>query len=140
MEKEGFIIKDIIDYTTAENEEIYLEGTGSLLLDRVNKKAYCALSDRAHEDLIIEFCEDFDYAPIIFNAFQTKEDKRLPIYHTNVMMALGEHIAIVCLDTIDDKKEKKLVLKNLKEDKKEIIAICSPNAIITLVWYMGNLL
>ena len=106
-----------------KNEEIYLEGTGSLLLDRVNKKAYCALSDRAHEDLIIEFCEDFDYAPIIFNAFQTKEDKRLPIYHTNVMMALGEHIAIVCLDTIDDKKEKKLVLKNLKEDKKEIIAI-----------------
>jgi hypothetical protein len=123
LEKEGFIIKDIIDYTSAENEDIYLEGTGSLLLDRVNKKAYCALSDRAHEDLIIEFCEDFDYAPIIFTAFQSKENKRLPIYHTNVMMALGEHIAIVCLDTIDDQKEKKLVLKNLKEDKKEIIEI-----------------
>ena len=95
LEKEGFIIKDIIDYTTAENEEIYLEGTGSLLLDRVNKKAYCALSDRAHEDLVIEFCEDFEYAPVIFSALQTKEDKRLPIYHTNVMMALGEHIAIM---------------------------------------------
>jgi len=123
LEKEGFIIKDIIDYTTAENEEIYLEGTGSLLLDRVNKKAYCALSDRAHEDLIIEFCEDFEYTPVIFSAFHTKDHKRLPIYHTNVMMALGEHIAIICLDSIDDKKEKRLVVKNLKEDKKEIIEI-----------------
>ena len=123
LEKEGFIIKDIIDYTTAENEEIYLEGTGSLLLDRVNKKAYCALSDRAHEDLIIEFCEDFEYTPVIFSAFHTKDHKRLPVYHTNVMMALGEHIAIICLDSIDDKKEKRLVVKNLKEDKKEIIEI-----------------
>lgn len=123
LEKEGFVIKQIIDYTTAEEEKIFLEGTGSLLLDRVNKKAYCALSDRAHEDLIIEFCEDFEYTPVIFNALQTKDHERLTIYHTNVMMALGEHIAIVCLDSIDDKKEKKLVIKNLKEDKKEIIEI-----------------
>ena len=123
LEKEGFVIKQIIDYTTAEEEKIFLEGTGSLLLDRVNKKAYCALSDRAHEDLIIEFCEDFEYTPVIFSALQTKDHERLPIYHTNVMMALGEHIAIVCLDSIDDKKEKKLVIKNLKEDKKEIIEI-----------------
>lgn len=123
LEKEGFIIKDIIDYTTAEDEELYLEGTGSLLLDRVNQKTYCALSDRAHEDLIIEFCEDFDCSPVIFNAFQTKNGIRLPIYHTNVIMALGEHIAIICLDSIDDKKEKKFVINNLKEDKKEIIAI-----------------
>ena len=123
LEKEGFIIKDIIDYTTAEDEELYLEGTGSLLLDRVNQKAYCVLSDRANEDLIIEFCEDFDCSPVIFNAFQTKDGIRLPIYHTNVIMALGEHIAIICLDSIDDKKEKKFVINNLKEDKKEIIAI-----------------
>ncbi|MBV1922955.1 MAG: amidinotransferase [Flavobacteriaceae bacterium] len=123
LEKEGFIIKDIIDYTEAEEEGVFLEGTGSLLLDRVNSKAYCALSDRAHEDLIIEFCEDFEYSPVIFNALQTKDGKRLPVYHTNVLMALGENIAIICLDSIDDKKEKKFVLKNLKEDKKQVIAI-----------------
>jgi len=123
LENEGFIIKDIIDYTEAEEEGVFLEGTGSLLLDRVNSKAYCALSDRAHEDLIIEFCEDFEYSPVIFNALQTKDGKRLPIYHTNVLMALGENIAIICLDSIDDKKEKKFVLKNLKEDKKQVIAI-----------------
>ena len=93
---------------TAEEEKLFLEGTGSLLLDRVNKKAYCALSDRAHEDLIIEFCEDFEYTPVIFSALQTKDHKRLPIYHTNVMMALGEHIAIICLDSIDDKKREEI--------------------------------
>lgn len=123
LENEGFKIKDIVDYTEAEDEGVFLEGTGSLLLDRVNGKAYCALSDRAHEDLIIEFCEDFEYSPVIFNAFQSKDGKRLPIYHTNVLMALGENIAVICLDAIDDKKEKKFVLKNLKEDKKEVISI-----------------
>lgn len=123
LENEGFKIKDIVDYTEAEDEGLFLEGTGSLLLDRVNGKAYSALSDRAHEDLIIEFCEDFDYSPVIFNAFQTKDGKRLPIYHTNVLMALGENIAVICLDAIDDKKEKKFVIKSLKEDKKEIISI-----------------
>ncbi|WP_124980078.1 citrulline utilization hydrolase CtlX [Nonlabens xiamenensis] len=123
MEKEGFEIKDIIDYTSAEDEGVFLEGTGSLLLDRVHKKAYCSLSPRAHEELLIEFCEDFEYTPVIFTAFQNVGDQRLPIYHTNVMMALGEEFAVVCLDSIDDKKEAKNMLRHLKEDGKEIIAI-----------------
>src|SRR5690606_19711170 len=92
-------------------------------LDRINKKAYCALSPRANEDLFIEFCEDFDYFPIVFTANQTVEGKRLPIYHTNVMMCLGETFAVICLDSIDDKKERKQVLQHLKEDNKEVIAI-----------------
>ena len=56
LESTGFIIKDIVDYTSAEDESIFLEGTGSLLLDRIHRKAYCALSPRADEDLLIEFC------------------------------------------------------------------------------------
>lgn len=123
LEEAGFKIENIIDYTEAENEGIYLEGTGSLLLDRINKKAYCALSARADEELFIEFCEDFDYAPILFTAFQTVENKRLPIYHTNVMMCLAEKFAVICLDSIDNKKERKLVVSNLKQDGKTIIAI-----------------
>jgi len=123
LEEAGFKIENIIDYTDAENEGVFLEGTGSLLLDRINKKAYCALSARADEELFIEFCEDFDYAPIIFTANQTVENKRLPIYHTNVMMCLAEKFAVICLDTIDDKKERKLVVNNLKEDGKTIIEI-----------------
>ncbi|MFL0352192.1 citrulline utilization hydrolase CtlX [Xanthomarina sp. GH4-25] len=123
LEKEGFVINNIIDYTSAEEEGVFLEGTGSLLLDRVNSKAYCALSPRADEDLFIEFCEDFEYTPVIFTAYQTVEDKREAIYHTNVMMCLAENFAVICLDCIDDKKERKNVLKHLKEDGKEVIAI-----------------
>ncbi|MBQ0733621.1 citrulline utilization hydrolase CtlX [Aquimarina celericrescens] len=123
IESSGFEIKNIIDYTNAEDEEVFLEGTGSLVLDRVNRKAYCALSPRADEDLLIEFCEDFEYTPIIFTAYQTVEDKRLPIYHTNVMMGVGETFAVVCMDCIDDKKERKNLVTHLKNDGKEIIAI-----------------
>lgn len=123
IEAQGFTIENIVDYTSAEKESIFLEGTGSLLLDRVNKKAYCALSARADEDLFIEFCEDFEYTPVIFTAYQTVEGERKPIYHTNVMMCLAETFAVICLDSIDDKKERKNVLKHLKEDGKEVIAI-----------------
>lgn len=123
LEDLGYQINNLVDYTSAEEEKIYLEGTGSLLLDRVNGKAYCALSPRADEDLLIEFCEDFEFTPVSFVANQTLNENRMPIYHTNVIMCLGEKFSVICLDSIDDKKERKEVIKHLKEDKKEIIAI-----------------
>jgi hypothetical protein len=123
LEDEGFQIAHIMDYRDAEDEGLFLEGTGALLLDRVNRKAYCALSERAHEELFIEFCEDFEFTPVIFTANQTVDGKRTPIYHTNVMMCLGETFAVICLSSIDDKKERKNVIKHLKEDGKEIIDI-----------------
>jgi len=124
LEDKGFVINNIIDYTSAEAEGVFLEGTGSLLLDRENRKAYCALSPRADEDLFIEFCEDFEYSPVVFKAYQTVNDtKRALIYHTNVMMCLAETFAVICADCIDDKKERKAVLKSLQEDGKEVIFI-----------------
>ena len=123
LEEKGFFIDKIVDYTSAEEEGIFLEGTGSIILDRVHNKAYCALSDRADEDLFIEFCEDFDVFPVLFTAKQSVDGKRLPIYHTNVMMALAETFAVICLDTIDDKKERKMVKDHLKQDGKEVILI-----------------
>jgi len=123
LESEGFRIENIVDYTSAEQEGVFLEGTGSILKDRVNQKAYCALSERAHEELFIEFCEDFHCFPVIFTANQTVEGVRKPIYHTNVMMAMAEMFAVICLDTIDDKKERKNVVEHLKKDGKEIISI-----------------
>lgn len=123
LEGEGFVIDNIMDYTSAEEEEVFLEGTGSIVLDRVNRKAYCALSPRADEDLFIEFCEDFEYTPVVFHAYQTVKEERLLIYHTNVMMCVADKFAVICLDCIDDKKERKLVEKHLREDGKEIIAI-----------------
>ena len=121
LEEKGFIIENIMDYTSAEEDNFFLEGTGSILLDRANGKAYCALSPRADEELFIEFCEDFDLNPIIFEAFQTVNGERKLIYHTNVMMCIGETYAVICADSIDDKKERKMVIDSLKGDDKEVI-------------------
>ena len=123
LEEKGFFIENIVDYTSAEEDGYFLEGTGSIVLDRANGKAYCALSPRADEELFIEFCEDFDMNPIIFEAFQTVNSERKQIYHTNVMMCIGETYAVICADAIDDKKERKMVLDSLKGDEKEVILI-----------------
>lgn len=123
LEDEGFEINEIMDYTLAEEDNVFLEGTGSLLLDRENGKAYCALSPRADEELMIEFCEDFEFTPVIFEAFQTVNGERKLIYHTNVMMTLGDTFAVICADCIDDKKERKMVLDSLRGDDKEVILI-----------------
>ena len=123
LEENGFLIENVVDYTSAEEQDVFLEGTGSMILDRQNQKAYCALSPRADEELFIEFCEDFEYTPVIFIANQTVNGTREAIYHTNVMMCVAETFAVICLSSIDDKKERKQVLKSLKEDKKEVIDI-----------------
>jgi hypothetical protein len=123
VEEKGFEITEIMDYTVAEEDDIFLEGTGSIVLDRENNKAYCALSPRADEELFIEFCEDFDMSPIIFEAYQDVDGDRKLIYHTNVMMCIAETFAVICADCIDDKAERKMVLENLKSDGKEIILI-----------------
>lgn len=123
LESKGFKINDIMDYTSAEEDGIFLEGTGSIILDRANEIAYCALSPRADEELFIEFCEDFEYNPVIFEAYQTVNDERKHIYHTNVMMCIAETFAVICADCIDDKAERKMVLQQLKSSGKEIILI-----------------
>ena len=123
LEEKGFQINDIMDYTSAEEDEIFLEGTGSIILDRENEMAYCALSPRAGEELFIEFCEDFEYNPVIFEAYQTVNGERKHIYHTNVMMCIAETFTVICADCIDDKAERKMVLQKLKESGKEIILI-----------------
>ena len=123
LEENGFLIQNVVDYTSAEEQDVFLEGTGSMILDRQNQKAYCALSPRADEELFIEFCEDFEYTPVIFTANQTVNSSREAIYHTNVMMCVAETFAVICLSSIDDKKERKQVLKSLKQDKKEVIDI-----------------
>ncbi|UKM65094.1 arginine deiminase-related protein [Flavobacteriaceae bacterium GSB9] len=136
LEVEGFIIENIIDYTSAEDDGVFLEGTGSIVLDRTNQKAYCALSPRADEDLFIEFCEDFEYTPVIFRANQTVNGKRKPIYHTNVMMCIAETFAVICLGSIDDKNERKNVVKHLKDNGKEVIDITEEQ----LKHFAGNML
>ena len=136
LEKQGVTFNDVIDYTSAEEDQVYLEGTGSMVLDRENRIAYCALSPRSHEELFIEFCEDFEYTPIIFTAFQSLNGERLAIYHTNVMMSVGKDFAVVCLEAIDDKKERKHLVSILKNSGKEIIAITESQTQL----FAGNML
>ncbi len=136
LDSEGFEIDEVVDFTSFEEDQQYLEGTGSVILDRTNEKAYCALSDRADEDLFIYFCEEMEYTPVWFTAYQSVDGKRKPIYHTNVMMCIGTDFAVICLDSIDDKKERKNVVKHLRADGKEIIEISEDQ----LYQFAGNML
>ena len=123
LENEGFTISNIVDYSSAESENKFLEGTGSMILDRENRVAYCSISNRSNEDLFIEFCEDFEFTPVLFNSFQSVGEKRLPIYHTNVMMCVATDYVIICLDSIDDKNQRKKVSNFINESAKKLIEI-----------------
>lgn len=113
----------VTNYSVYENEDKFLEGTGSLIFDRVKKVAFASISKRCDKGLFNEFCRDFGFSPVSFNSFQTFEGKRLPIYHTNVMMAIGTDFAVICLDSIDDKNERENVVAELKKCNKKIIDI-----------------
>jgi len=119
----GMEIDEIIDFTEFEEHDKFLEGTGSMVLDRENKIAYAALSVRTDEKALEHFCEEFGYRACIFHANQTKDSKRVPIYHTNVMMAIGSNLAIVCADCVDDKKERENLIATISQTQKEIIYI-----------------
>ena len=125
LESNNVKITSIFDYTIAEKNKQYLEGTGSMVLDRINKKVYASISKRTSEILIDEFCEDFNYMPIVFKSYQSLDNVRKLIYHTNVMMCIADKYSIICLDSIDCNIEKNKVLESLKDDGKEIIEISS---------------
>ena len=118
IESKGIKIDIINDYSDAENHNLFLEGTGSMVLDRLNKKSYCSLSERTSESLIEEFCDEFNYMPIVFNSYQNINKKRKLIYHTNVMMCVANKYSIICLESIDSKIDKQIVIKSLKDDNK----------------------
>ena len=113
----------IYDYTKHEAEGRFLEGTGAMVLDRANKKAYCCLSERADEGLFLQFCKDFGFKAVPFHGFQTYRRQRVAIYHTNVMMAIGEKLAVVCLEAIDDPAERQMVVDELTESGEEILDV-----------------
>ncbi|MTI20476.1 amidinotransferase [Fulvivirga sp. RKSG066] len=119
----GFKVKQIHDLSIYESENEFLEGTGSMVLDRNNKLAYAAISDRTHEKVLDVFTKKMGYTPIKFTANQTVNQSRLPIYHTNVMMCVAEKFVIICLESIDDPSEKQMLLDTFKKTDKEVIEI-----------------
>lgn len=107
-------------YVDAESENVFLEGTGSMVLDRKKRIAYACLSPRTDKELFLKWCADMDYKPVHFNAFD--QNNQL-IYHTNVMMCIGDNYAVICLDTIQEATEKAHVIDVLKKSNKTIVAI-----------------
>ena len=105
----------IYDYTKYADSEIFLEGTGSFVLDRTNRIAYCSISQRSSKELFLKFCKDFNYNPVSFKAYHTYKNERKLIYHTNVMMTIGAGASIICLDSIDSLEERNLVKQKLEE-------------------------
>ena len=108
------------DYTNYELEDIFLEGTGSVVLDRVNKHAYCSISKRSNDELFKLFCDDIGYKPISFKSYDSRGDL---IYHTNVMMSIGDDFALVCFESINDKNEMILVKESLEKSGRKIVDI-----------------
>lgn len=123
LKQNGYYVKLIKDLSEAENNRQYLEGTGALVLDRTHRIAYCALSERADRAMLDEYCRTENYTPIVFHAFQTVNGERRPIYHTNVVLAVGEDFAILCPSAIDHQSERDTLIKKLKQTGKEIIEI-----------------
>lgn len=120
---ESYKITTISGYTDWEAQNKFLEGTGSLILDRQHKIAYAAVSERTHPDVLADFSKNTGYKVISFLANQNVNGKRLPIYHTNVMMCLGESFAVICADCIDDEAECKKLIHSLQSTGKEVIFI-----------------
>jgi len=133
---EGFKINTVEDFSPFENEEKYLEGTGSMIFDHDYKIAYGSVSLRLDEELFRNFCAKFGFTPIVFHSYQNVGDQRLPIYHTNVMMCVAEQFVVICLDCIDDEMECEKVQEVIKSSNKELIEISEDQ----LQQFAGNML
>ena len=119
----GYYVKSTIDLTYFEKENKFLEGTGSMVLDRENKICYAAVSERTNNDLLIEFCSRTEFELVSFKSYQSVGNERKEIYHTNVIMCVADKYAIICLESVDNKKEKEKIIEKLKDTNKRIIKI-----------------
>jgi hypothetical protein len=118
--KEKFDVKNIIDFSIYENENKFLEGTGSIVFDHEHKIAYACLSPRTNKEIFIKLCDVLDYKHIYFTAC---DEAGQEIYHTNVMMCIAEKVVIICAESIVDKNEREQVLLSFKNTRHEIIDI-----------------
>jgi hypothetical protein len=118
--EERFKVNHIIDLSRFEVQHKFLEGTGSMVLDRENKIAYACLSPRTDKEVLKTFCEHLQYNAVTFNAIDARQQA---IYHTNVMMCVGAKFAVICLDSIQDISERDAIIQSLESTGKEIVAI-----------------
>ena len=133
MLSEDFQVSKDTELLSFEPDKKYLEGTGSMILDRENRIAYACYSERTHPETLKEFGDKMNYRIVGFTA---TDDDGLPYYHTNVIMALGKHIAIVCSESIEDETEKSEVIDALTRSGKEIVHISRQQVLA----FAGNML
>jgi len=116
----SYRVSALVDYSSYEQRGLHLEGTGSLVLDYVNRIAYVSLSKRSDRALVERFCQDFDFEPMLFES--TSDDGR-PIYHTNVVMCVGSEFALIGLDLIADPGQRGTIRRRLEASGKKVIAL-----------------
>jgi hypothetical protein len=129
----NYKIQDVLDLTELEKEGIFLEGTGSMVLDHQNKIAYGCLSERLDKATFTNWCHKMQFKPITFKAV---DDKAQPIYHTNVMMCVGNQFVVICLESIPNELEKQILLECFLQTNKEVITISQDQ----LNHFAGNML
>ncbi len=128
--KKGINIEITHDYSSYENQNKFLEGTGSMVLNRKNNIAYCALSNRSDKELFIKFCNDLNYSPVLFNSIYESK----PIYHTNVLMSICNNFSIICLESVKNQDERHYIIKSLEDSELDIIDISYDQ----MSSYLGN--
>jgi hypothetical protein len=131
--KEQFVVGKVHDLSGSEALNIFLEGTGSMILDRVNGLCYACISQRTDANLLEDFCGKIGYSPIIFHADDRNGDA---IYHTNVVMAIGETFVVMCLEAVRDEAEKAALLSWFANTEKDFIEI----SMSQLEQFAGNML
>ena len=129
----NYKIQNILDLTDLEKEGTFLEGTGSMVLDHQNKIAYGCLSERLDKEAFTNWCHKMQFKTI---AFKAVDDKAQPIYHTNVMMCMGNQFVVICLESIPNDEEKQMVLESFLQTNKELITISQDQ----LNHFAGNML
>ena len=118
--KSNIKLKKLIDLTGWEEKGLFLEGTGSMILDRENKLAFVCRSPRSDEAVLKELCDELDYEYFIFSAYDSDDSL---IYHTNVMMCVGSEFVVACLDSIKDIDERQSFIELVEDCDKELIEI-----------------
>jgi len=118
--KTSFEVSRVLDFSKREADELYLEGTGSVVFDHHHKLAYMSRSPRSSEQVMQELARELGYRAIVFNAYDAN---RVPVYHTNVLLGIGKQFAVVCLDAIPDDDDQEMLLNSLGGSGKKVIAI-----------------
>ncbi|WP_435202320.1 citrulline utilization hydrolase CtlX [Janibacter sp. GS2] len=118
--KRDFRVRRVVDYSSAEYDERFLEGTGAMVLDHGARLAYACRSNRLSPELLADFCDDHGYEPVLFDAV---DDTGLPIYHTNVLLSVGTDVALIGADLIRDRAQREMVVTRLRDSGKAVVEL-----------------